>query len=154
MNALTAEDIVSGLIEAVSREWTDAEQKWIEQKEYEARIEWLIRDQMEPETGVIYYLQQEGGGPIKIGLTSKLGKRLYDLQNMSAFPLVLLGAEVSRKETMYALESSRHYQFRSTRLHGEWFEDSLSLRRHLEGLEYAVKAPVTTVLNTMKGKSV
>lgn len=68
---------------------------------------------------VVYFIQKESGGPVKIGHTTTTGldKRLKDLQIAHAEELVvreLLDGGVW-------LESALHVLFANQRVRGEWF---------------------------------
>jgi len=64
-----------------------------------------------------YFVQAENGGPIKIGITStNPSQRLAGLQTGS--PLLLQFVGLINGDC----EKKLHDQFRSARLHGEWFE--------------------------------
>lgn len=68
-------------------------------------------------TGYIYFIQMDRIGPIKIGFTKDIGKRLVGLQTGSPYPLNLLclfpGIEEDEKEI--------HNCYYPLRLEGEWF---------------------------------
>lgn len=69
--------------------------------------------------GVLYFVQVEGGGPIKAGFTCDPDLRLRTLQGWCPYklePLLCLKVEDKIAET-YALEILRPYKVR-----GEWFE--------------------------------
>jgi hypothetical protein len=65
----------------------------------------------------VYFLQRGAGGPVKIGYSTNLKKRISKLQTGCAEKLDLLCAlEGDRLQ-----ETSLHSQFQTERLHGEWF---------------------------------
>lgn len=68
--------------------------------------------------GWVYFIRCEAG-PIKIGWSSDMRKRLEMLQNMSPFTLELLGQVRAPK----IAERRIHRHFDEIRLHGEWFKD-------------------------------
>ena len=67
-------------------------------------------------TGYVYFIQA-GDGPVKIGYTLDVFKRLGALQTSSPMPLTLLG----RIEADASMERQLHDQFSHARMHGEWF---------------------------------
>jgi hypothetical protein len=73
--------------------------------------------------GFIYFVQAGNHGPIKIGITDNVRRRLKSLQSSSPEPLRLLfsfnGSEV--------IESALHQKFSSCRMHGEWFRPTTEL---------------------------
>lgn len=70
----------------------------------------------------IYFLQSGSGGPIKIGYSAQLPKRLKAIHAINGEPIHFLGAIAGTR----AEESQIHERYRRERLHGEWF--SLSQR--------------------------
>jgi hypothetical protein len=80
---------------------------------------------------MIYFVQADIGGPIKIGHTTSLSmrNRLADLQCGSPFKLCVLRQE--RGNT--ARERELHLRFAHLRLHGEWFRAGRELVAYLNG---------------------
>lgn len=76
----------------------------------------------------IYFIQSELGGPIKIGCTNNLEKRLCDLQAGSPLKLILLGTIYGG----YEKEENLHKRFGKHRIHGEWFNLSDDLYIYLK----------------------
>jgi len=76
--------------------------------------------QMEPGDSkcFVYFLQRGPGGPVKIGYSIALKKRIRALQTASAEKLELLCA----LEGDWATEAAFHLQFKGERLKGEWFK--------------------------------
>lgn len=68
--------------------------------------------------GFIYFIQGECGGPIKIGYTTDLLKRLKTLQTGYPDLLEVLLAFPGKPE----YEKAIHKQFEEYRLNGEWFK--------------------------------
>jgi hypothetical protein len=68
-------------------------------------------------TGYIYFIQMDRIGPIKIGLSRDIGKRLYQLHSGSPYPLRLLGFVPGNED----MEKRIHHNFDYIRLEGEWF---------------------------------
>ena len=65
----------------------------------------------------VYFVQPEGGGPIKIGRSIQPQKRISSLSCASPTPLELIATAPGGAFA----ESSLHSQFSDLRLHGEWF---------------------------------
>jgi excisionase family DNA binding protein len=70
-----------------------------------------------PDTGWVYFIQAEGGGPVKIGKADDVDERLRALQFSCPYRLVVLGKLPGGRR----LEARLHKQFSACRLHGEWF---------------------------------
>ena len=76
-----------------------------------------IYNRPEPYEGVVYFIQGESGGPIKIGHSFDAKKRLRSLQTGHPDKLVLLGSFYGSQYDEHKL----HEEFTSYRLRGEWF---------------------------------
>lgn len=80
----------------------------------------------------IYFVQAFSGGPIKIGRTSNVKKRLQTLQVSCPIALRLLhvipGVDAS-------LEQKLHKRFGAYRLHGEWFDNTSELMGYIRHLK-------------------
>jgi hypothetical protein len=79
---------------------------------------------------MIYFIQAENGGPIKIGFTRDLDRRLDRLQTGSPYPLNVLatidtGCDDVHDDASY--ERMIHDKFQQYRLRREWFEPSKEL---------------------------
>ncbi len=72
---------------------------------------------MSRETGIIYFVQGESGGPIKIGYTKNIEKRLTLLQSGYPDRLILLASMAGTEEN----EEAIHIELQQYRLRGEWF---------------------------------
>lgn len=82
---------------------------------------------------MIYVIQAEVGGPVKIGYTSGAPEaRLRNLQCGSPFKLIVLA---TIPEGAVDEEANLHKRFQSSRLHGEWFELSDELVEWVSGLQ-------------------
>lgn len=66
----------------------------------------------------VYLVQAGGDGPVKIGWTKAVGRRLGELQAASPVELELRGVLDAPPE----LEAALHRAFARLRLHGEWFQ--------------------------------
>lgn len=86
-----------------------------------ARYVDLVLDHRERENAdpVVYFIQAENGGPIKIGVAKDPAKRLTELQATSPYTLLILGTVGGG----FRREKELHAQFADWRLHGEWFSD-------------------------------
>jgi hypothetical protein len=82
----------------------------------------LTRDQFEAvesvQGSVVYFVQAESGGPIKVGTTDRMRKRLTVLQSSCPVRLRVLATMPGGRDEEIAL----HIRFDRQRLHGEWFE--------------------------------
>lgn len=76
--------------------------------------------------GSIYFLRR--ANEIKIGFASNAQIRLSQLQVSSPDPLELLGTIPGNRE----IERHLHWQFRASRIRGEWFSLSDDLRQFIE----------------------
>lgn len=78
---------------------------------------------------VVYFIQCNGeGGPIKIGVTTKLHGRIDQMRVNNPFPLTLLGAVMGDE----GLERFVQGFFEEYRITGEWFEASKPLLDYIE----------------------
>lgn len=68
-------------------------------------------------TALVYFIQGEDEGPIKIGVALDPEKRVAELQTGYPYRLRLLRVATGG----YALESALHRAFRAARTFGEWF---------------------------------
>ena len=67
--------------------------------------------------GFVYFVRAGFFGPIKIGFTTNIPKRMYQLQTGCPDKIQLLGSIKTNQGTEEAL----HERFKATRLEGEWF---------------------------------
>lgn len=72
---------------------------------------------------IVYFIQVHGGGPIKIGASEDVGRRLTGLQTWSPFQLDIL-CEI---KTTYLAEAFLHEQQKAFRIRGEWFDPNAAL---------------------------
>lgn len=79
---------------------------------------------------VVYFIQAESGGPIKIGYTSDIRTRVSSLSASSPTPLRVLATVPGGA----AVERSLHLRFRRLRQHGEWFTPDADLIAYIEGI--------------------
>lgn len=68
---------------------------------------------------LVYFIQQgnDDEGPIKIGMSNNIHKRLAALQTSNPYPLRLLAV----RSGGHREEARLHLRFRLCHLHGEWF---------------------------------
>jgi hypothetical protein len=69
---------------------------------------------------VIYFMQAEGGGPIKIGTSKRLARRLVTLRWLTGQPLKVLAVMPGNRHR----ERQLHARFSRYRVAGEWFDPS------------------------------
>lgn len=67
--------------------------------------------------GVVYFIQSGEKGPIKIGWSEDVARRLAELQTANAHPLRVLGTTPGTLED----ELSMHTRFAHLRMEAEWF---------------------------------
>jgi len=80
---------------------------------------------------VIYFIQQENDGAIKIGISNNFKKRLRQLQTGSPYKLNILTIINGDEE----LEKQLHSKFAEYRLSGEWFKPVEKLVNYINKLE-------------------
>jgi Meiotically up-regulated gene 113 len=86
--------------------------------------------------GFVYFVQGRDGGPIKIGFARKdVYARVWQIQAMCPVELKVLVSIPARN----TYERYLHRQFADDRLHGEWFNPSKRILRHIERVKEAVK---------------
>jgi len=86
---------------------------------------------------VVYFIQAETGGPIKIGTALDVSKRIAMLQTGNPEQLVVLHTFPGQRD----LESALHATLREHRIRGEWFADCPEVRRVMQSTPIALKAP-------------
>lgn len=86
--------------------------------------------------GFVYFIQGCDGGAIKIGFSRRdVFTRMWQIQTMCPVELKLLASVPARN----VYERYLHRQFKTDRLHGEWFNPSKRLLDHIERVIEAVK---------------
>jgi hypothetical protein len=85
-----------------------------------------IADYVPPSSceGFVYFVQAGAGGPIKVGWSQDVARRIAELQTANAHRLLLLGTLPGRMEK----EAAVHTALAHLRLEGEWFRDAPELR--------------------------
>lgn len=79
---------------------------------------------------VVYFIRAESGGPIKIGFTDDVAKRLSSMQSNHPDNLVLLATTEGSSDE----EKSLHARFRHLRTRGEWFNPGDDLISYINEL--------------------
>lgn len=82
-------------------------------------------------TSFVYFMQPIGGGPIRIGFSSRPGVRLSHLTSFSPVKLEI----ITKFPADQYVEAWLHDHFRDDRLHGEWFKPSFQLFEIIEGVK-------------------
>lgn len=78
--------------------------------------------------GVVYFVQSGDDGPIKIGWTQDIERRIAELQTANAHPLQLLGEVPGTLRD----EAAMHARFGHLRMEAEWFRNSLEIQVFLK----------------------
>jgi hypothetical protein len=76
----------------------------------------------------VYFLQATNGGPIKIGFSRDLLRRIHELNSASPIPLRVVGVIAGGDQET---EAELHAWFAGARLHGEWFRPIEALVQHI-----------------------
>lgn len=76
---------------------------------------------------VVYFVQATRGGPVKIGLSDNVERRLVELQCSSPYPLRI----VATIDGTVTLERELHERFVADRMTGEWFRPSRAIQEYL-----------------------
>ncbi len=87
----------------------------------------VVQDGFIPSGQVVYFLQAQTGGPIKIGWSTDVKRRLDALQPGCPYPLSIL---LCVRGTLFD-EQLLHRKFARFRLHGEWFEPAEALLNYI-----------------------
>lgn len=77
---------------------------------------------------MIYFVQAVDGGPIKIGMTRNMVKRIRSLNGASPSPLRVLGVIDGNQ----VQEKTLHVRFKADRIFNEWFKPSGALLALIE----------------------
>ena len=84
----------------------------------------------------VYFIQRGIAGPIKIGISASIKKRMSSMQTACADRLVLLAVCRGGR----ALESEYHKQFSSYRLEGEWFTEAAAILQEIDRIRSMPRA--------------
>lgn len=79
----------------------------------------------------VYFIQAGDSGPVKIGVAQIVERRLANMQTGAPDKLRILAVEPTGD---FDREAVLHEQFRDAHIHGEWFQPSVDLLAHIEGL--------------------
>ena len=77
--------------------------------------------------GDVYFVQSGSDGPIKIGWSQDVARRIAELQTANAHALVLLGTVPGTMED----EATIHVHFAHLRMEAEWFRNSSEIHAFL-----------------------
>jgi len=77
--------------------------------------------------GLVYFVEAGMGGPIKIGWTQDIERRIGELQTANAHKLTLLGTVPGTMDR----EAALHARFSHLRLEAEWFRNSEEIHEFL-----------------------
>jgi hypothetical protein len=84
-------------------------------------------------TGVYFLQAGYGEGPIKIGMSGDVDRRVRTIQGMHYEDLALLGViECDDVDQAYRVECQLHLRFAGTRIRGEWYRPCLELYQAIE----------------------
>lgn len=81
---------------------------------------------------MIYFIQGVAGGPIKIGYTNNVTRRLAQLRSGNPTPLRV----IATTEGTLAIEAQLHRKFARYQVRREWFEDVEELRMFIAQLAH------------------
>jgi len=88
--------------------------------------------------GVVYFVEAGTGGPIKIGWTQDVDRRIAELQTANAHKLILMGTIPGTLED----ETAVHARFSHLRMEAEWFRNSPEIQEFIEkGGEFPIRTP-------------
>lgn len=79
----------------------------------------------------MYFIQGENGGPIKIGVTDNIDKRLKQMQTGNPEKLILLHLTYGGRN----LEEELHLKFSQYLYRGEWFNPAKEILEYIEELK-------------------
>lgn len=88
-----------------------------------------------PGKGEVYFVQAGEGGPIKIGWSTDVSRRMAGLRPGTSAPLKLLLVVPGTR----ASEKAAHDKFKAYRLHGEWFKPDPRLLAAIEQIRVAME---------------
>lgn len=78
--------------------------------------------------GVVYFVEAGSGGPVKIGWTQDIERRIAELQTANAHKLNLLGTVAGTMEN----EAAVHAHFSHLRMEAEWFNNSSEIHEFIK----------------------
>jgi Meiotically up-regulated gene 113 len=120
--------VMPNFLEAQEAPQSDAQRKRASRE----RRRDLVRAGLRPDQRceVVYFIQGAQGGPVKIGHTDDVAKRLVTLQIGHPSNLVILATEPGGTD----LEEQLHARFAHLRCRGEWFTDTDELQAYIASL--------------------
>jgi len=88
----------------------------------------------------IYFIRcGKPGGPIKIGMSHNVERRLLSLQTSNPYKLTLIvKIQFDSKKQTEKIEKWLHNRFKRKHLRGEWFKGSIKLKQIDACMEYAI----------------
>lgn len=87
--------------------------------------------------GYVYFIQRGLDGPVKIGWSQDVDRRLAELQTANAEPLSVIGMTPGRM----CDEGALHKKFAHLRMEAEWFRDAPELREYLKSVGFPMDNP-------------
>jgi len=76
------------------------------------------------------YIIQAGDGPYKIGVAKNLARRIEQMQTGNHLELRLIAAiDFKTEQRALTVEKQLHKMYSRARIRGEWFENSIKLKR-------------------------
>jgi hypothetical protein len=84
----------------------------------------------------VYIIGQLDDGPVKIGITAHIKRRLYALQHAHPYKLVVLAKYLAEDSE----ETKLHELFKQYRLSGEWFERSPAIKEFIIAVRSRIPA--------------
>lgn len=82
-------------------------------------------------SGIVYFVQNGDNGPIKIGYTRHINRRMRELRTKCGLNCVLLATRPGGGER----EGAYHFQFWADHVEGEWFNPSVAILSEIERLK-------------------
>lgn len=102
-------------------------------------------------TSYVYFMQSEGGGPVKIGKADDPERRRRELQTGRPDTLIVLGTIRCRNDNAaYELENDLHKRFEHYHLNLEWFELGPELAVYLAGKGFLRTNPLKVFVDYLK----
>lgn len=82
---------------------------------------------------MVYFIQVENNGPIKIGVAVNPAKRFKTIQGCNHEKLVMIGTIPGA----HSLETKIHRDLRKYNIHGEWFKPEKKVLQYIQQLQIA-----------------
>lgn len=121
--------VIPGFIEAQETMQSDR----LRQRESRERRRDLIRAGLRPDSrrSIVYFLQADYGGPVKIGYTDDLARMIANLQSSRAESIVVLAV----MDGGVSAERELHSRFAVHHIRGEWYSPADDLMEFIKGLK-------------------